>query len=255
MKIRITILFLFLAIFSFAQRTMFQKNNFSLSAPLPYQAPSIVTNGLLLNLDAANPTSYTGSGNSWNDLVGSNNGTLANVTFESSPKSFVFNGSTSRISFSNGIFSGDNLTFEAWIYRTGGSGVIVNFNSWNPGYVHFQFSGNVLQFALNNNGDNDRTSTYGFNLNTWYQIVIAYSRANKTASFYVNGALTNNVTYSSASSISQQPFTIGAWNTNGSGAFDRFFNGKIAVFRAYNITFDAAQVQFNYNALKAGFGL
>ena len=90
---------------------MFQINNYTLSSPLPYQAPIIVTNGLLLNLDAANPTSYIGSGNSWNDLVGSNNGTLANVTFESSPKSFVFNGSTSRISFSNGIFSGDNLTF------------------------------------------------------------------------------------------------------------------------------------------------
>lgn len=237
-----------------AQRRTFHINNTFSTQPIPYQAPSIVSNGLVLNLDAGNTLSYIGSGNSWNDLIGSNNGTLSNVTFENNPKTFVFNGSSSSISFSSGIFSGDNLTYEAWIYRTG-NGVIANFNSWNPGYVHFQFSGNVLQFALNNNGENDRTSAYGFNLNTWYQIVIAYSKSNKTASFYVNGALTNVVTYTSSSSISQQPFTIGAWNTNGAGAFDRFFNGKIAVFRAYNITLDAAQVQFNYNALKAGFGL
>jgi hypothetical protein len=252
MKKLFILFFLFLAFVSSAQRKLFHANNYFTTQPIPL---TIVTNGLVLNLDAGNSSSYIGSGNSWNDLSGSNNGTLSNVTFESSPKALIFNGSTSRASFSSGITAGDKLTYEAWIYRLGGSGVIANINSWSAGYVHWQFSGNTLQFALNNNGDNDRTSSFAFNLNAWYQVVVVYSKVNKTTSFYVNGALTNTVTYASASSITQNGFTIGTWNWNGAGAFDRFFYGKIAVFRAYNTALDATQVQQNYNALKSEFGL
>ena len=42
-------------------------------------SPSIVTNGLVLCLDAANSKSYPGSGTTWTDLSGrGNNGTLVN---------------------------------------------------------------------------------------------------------------------------------------------------------------------------------
>jgi hypothetical protein len=250
MKKLFTLFFLFLAFVSSAQRKLFHANNYLATQSIPIP---IVTNGLVLNLDAGNSSSYLGSGNSWNDLSGSNNGTLSNVTFESSPKALVFNGSTSRASFSSGITTGDNLTYEVWIYRLAGNGVIANLNGWSTGYVHWQFSGNSLQLALY--GNNDGYPSFTFNLNTWYQIAFVYSKVNKTTSFYVNGALTNTVNYGSATSITQNPFTIGAWNSNGAGAFDRFFNGKIAVFRAYNTALDASQVQQNYNALKSVFGL
>jgi hypothetical protein len=38
-----------------------------------FAGPSVVSNGLILCLDAANPRSYPGSGTSWFDLSGSNN--------------------------------------------------------------------------------------------------------------------------------------------------------------------------------------
>jgi hypothetical protein len=41
-------------------------------------SPSIVRDGLVLYLDAANPKSYPGSGTTWFDLMGSNNGTFIN---------------------------------------------------------------------------------------------------------------------------------------------------------------------------------
>jgi hypothetical protein len=49
-------------------------------------SPKIVTNGLVLYLDAANTRSYSGSGTAWNDLtVNGNNGVLTNgPTFNSS---------------------------------------------------------------------------------------------------------------------------------------------------------------------------
>jgi hypothetical protein len=41
--------------------------------------PRIVTDGLVLALDAGNPKSYPGSGTTWTDLSGNgNNGTLVN---------------------------------------------------------------------------------------------------------------------------------------------------------------------------------
>ena len=42
-------------------------------------SPAIVTDGLVLCLDAANIRSYPKSGTTWSDLVGTNNGTLTNM--------------------------------------------------------------------------------------------------------------------------------------------------------------------------------
>ena len=40
--------------------------------------PNVVEDGLVLALDAGNTKSYPGSGSTWTDTVGSNNGTLTN---------------------------------------------------------------------------------------------------------------------------------------------------------------------------------
>ena len=57
-------------------------------------SPRIITDGLVLCLDAANRQSYPGSGTVWTDLAGSNNGTLTNgPTFSSANGgSIVFDG-------------------------------------------------------------------------------------------------------------------------------------------------------------------
>ena len=57
-----------------------------------YTGPNIITDGLVLHLDAANPKSYPGTGNIWSDLSGNgNNGILTNgPTF--SDGAIVFDG-------------------------------------------------------------------------------------------------------------------------------------------------------------------
>ncbi len=57
-------------------------------------SPSIVTDGLVLCLDAANSRSYPGTGATWTDLKGGNNGTLENgPTFDAANGgSIVFDG-------------------------------------------------------------------------------------------------------------------------------------------------------------------
>tara|TARA_Y100001980_G_C14543738_1_gene322590 strand:- start:476 stop:784 length:309 start_codon:yes stop_codon:yes gene_type:complete len=63
--------------------------NLKLVAQTPPVINSHVTNGLLLHLDAGNSSSYSGFGNTWNDLSSSgNNGTINGATFNSTNKSF-----------------------------------------------------------------------------------------------------------------------------------------------------------------------
>ena len=57
-----------------------------------FAGPNVVTDGLVLALDAGNAKSYPGSGTSWSDLSGQgNNGTLTNgPTYSSDRYSFHF---------------------------------------------------------------------------------------------------------------------------------------------------------------------
>ena len=49
-----------------------------------FHSPRIVTDGLVMALDAANAKSYPGSGTTWNDISGNgNNATLNSVTHKS----------------------------------------------------------------------------------------------------------------------------------------------------------------------------
>ena len=66
--------------------------------------PKIVTDGLVLCLDAANSKSYPGTGTAWNDLSGNgNNGTLINgVGYNSNNGvSLVFDGVNDYANISN----------------------------------------------------------------------------------------------------------------------------------------------------------
>ena len=62
-------------------------------------APRVITDGLVLGLDAANTRSYVGSGTTWTDLIGSNNGTLTNGPTYSSDRggAIVFDGSNDYV--------------------------------------------------------------------------------------------------------------------------------------------------------------
>ena len=81
---------------------------------------NIVTNGLVLYLDAANYLSYTSGSTTWRDLSSSNNsGTLTNgPTFSSANGgSIVFDG-VDDISIHPSSLYVDNFTLSAWVYKT-----------------------------------------------------------------------------------------------------------------------------------------
>ena len=70
-----------------------------------FHSPKIVTDGLVLALDAANPKSYPGSGTTWTDMSeNSHNATLHSVTHSSANGGvFVLGGSSSSFIDNNTI--------------------------------------------------------------------------------------------------------------------------------------------------------
>ena len=211
-----------------------------------------VNSGLIRSYDVSNQHSYPGSGTTLGDVSGNSvDGTLVNgVGYNSSNGgSLVFDGNDDYVSFSSGLSSTDNLTYEAWVKPTvlADFRVILNHNGWNSGYVHFQFAGNLLQFALN--GESDKYSTFSFNTNTWYQVAAVYSKSAKTISFYVNGTLTNTENYSNPPSITNTNLKMGAWDGS------RFFAGNMGLVRIYNSALTSQEILTNFNGSKTRFGL
>ena len=125
MKKLLTLLFLLSAFISPAQRTMFGGNN---NYVAPVASPSLVTNGLILHLDAAN---YSGAGTTWNDLsTQSNTATLVgSPTLSASPASFTF-GPNKHATTTKSNISLTTATFIAWVNpsQTQGSYTGILFN-------------------------------------------------------------------------------------------------------------------------------
>ena len=86
-------------------------------------SPKIITNGLVLYLDAGNSLSYPGSGTIWTDLSRSQvSGSLLNgPTYNSANNgSIVFDGSNDYVDCGNNssLNAPDEITLSAWINGT-----------------------------------------------------------------------------------------------------------------------------------------
>jgi hypothetical protein len=220
-----------------------------------YSFGKIVTDGLVLCLDAADRNSYVSGSLTWRDVAGSNNGTLTNgPTFSSTNGgSIVFDGVDDYVGISTGYPTTSALTYQLWIkvvaftlpYTS-----IISFNSWDVGYVHFIITNGILYFSLNGNTPTDSNLGSFPNLNTWYNLSVVYDSITKTVKLYTNGNLTNTVNYSTAISTTQQPYRIAGWDGG-----SRYLNGSISSTQIYNRALSAAEVLQNYNSQKSRFGL
>lgn len=213
--------------------------------------PAIVTNGLVLNVDAGFTPSYPTTGTSWYDVSGGgNNGTLANgPTFSSTNGgSIVFDGVDDYIninSFAN-ILSNSTYTKTAWFYMNSFG---YNIISGGDSGMHAFWMAGGNQLRAGHNGQwSTVVSTTSLSLNTWYFGAVTFSSSSGWA-LYLNGNL-------ESTSASTTTFTgtggiyIGSYN-----AAANLWNGRIATSSIYNRILSAAEVLQNYNATKSRFGL
>lgn len=221
--------------------------------------PSIVTDDLVLYLDAANPKSYPGTGTTWYDLSGNgNNGTLVNgVGYDATNKgSMTFDGVNDYITRS--AINVSYLTVSAWInwsnFISGNSGyaIISNCSSSSNGFMLYQNAEspyNKYIFFLVASGIQGISSNILLSTNTWYNITVTYN--GNYIICYTNGIYDNQVE-KSGGPISTNPsnFLLGKV-----GYSDSFFPGKISQVSIHNRALTAQEIQHNFNATRSRYNI
>lgn len=219
--------------------------------------PKIVTDGLVLCLNAANKKSYSGSGSIWTDLSNrSSNATLVNSpTFSSNNKGVIqFNGSTQYAISTSTNKSFTALTFIVFFYRitNGNAGAGILFNRGGGGNVTGM---NICYPNPNNLGYhwNDDGGTYNYDsglsvpLNVWSYCALSVNST--SALFCVNRNFVNR-TYSHASTSIGASLQIGADPAGG-----RYYQSNFALACLYNRALSSNEILQNYNATKGRFNL
>ena len=210
---------------------------------------SIVSNGLLLNIDASNPGSYSGTGNNWYDLSGNNNHAtlMNNPTYDAASGSIVTNGTNQYISIPQFSTANTNITMQAWVYvnlnttgtfmknGTGGGGYSIGIGNW----AYDQVGSNVVMLLYGRGwiGSGVSYATAG------WKLVTLTLDGSSTARAYVDGSLIGTYTWTTPTSPAGS-FNIGANIGDG----NIYYNGKFAAAYFYNRALSLAEIQQNYNA-------
>jgi hypothetical protein len=219
---------------------------------------NIVTNRLVMYLDAANTRSYPGTGTTWTDLSQyKSNGTLTNgPTFSSTNGGgIVFDGTNNFVLLTSGaalLTQTSNITMEIWFYKTGTGlnyRLFYNGNSGANGYGFYtgvcSTPTTLLGILFGGVACNVVSTTVA--INTWYHAVFTNTSGNVNT-LYLNGVSVSTATQTYAAPTTET--TIGA-ATNASNAYA----GRIAIAKLYNRALTATEVLQNYNSTKARFGL
>lgn len=224
-----------------------------------YRGPRIITEDLILYLDAGNDKSYTGSGSSWNSLLGGYSGTLANApTFTSSfPKHFTFNGSNQMVNTNlpNSVL-GESFSLICVFTKQGNNSITAisdriftanrtaTATKWCLGWRQ---NGN-LSFA----GTGGSETLASFSIPTGVFIFCGLSYNNNVYSMFINNELVVNGSSAGVTNTTNFENIAIAGRPDNS---DRFMNGKLAIAMIYNRNLSNSEILQNFNALRGRFGL
>jgi hypothetical protein len=218
--------------------------------------PNIITNGLILSLDAANSKSYQSGSTTWYDKSGyNNNGTLTNgPTYNSANGgSIVFDNiddyataSSSAFTFGTGDF-----TLDVWVKPLSftGYGHMLSLPDQTTFTLKFDTvndspgGGIIYYYPYTNYGN---TPLWKATVNTWYNITLV--RFYNVGYTYLNGSFTGN-----SGAFNNNITTQNLFIHKGNGG--EYASSQIATIKMYNRALSATEVLQNYNATKGRFNL
>ena len=226
---------------------------------------NIVTDGLVLNIDAGFIPSYPRNGTTTYDISeNTNNGDIQNgVIFNSSPNSFVFDGTDDRVEISNNttLQTTGEMSVNIWlkgnstqdgggycgIFDKNASG---NFGDWA---CCGDSSNTYFRFGFNNTSNENKTYQVPSPYNdlkeaSWVNYQCTYDFQH--IRIYRNSVLVVEAAETSTPSTETFPVYLGY------RGYGSYFTGEIAIAQLYNNkALSAEEVLQNYNAQKERFGL
>jgi hypothetical protein len=225
---------------------------------------SVVRDGLVLYLDAANPKSYSGTGTTINNLSNNlKNASMVGTTFSSeNQESFIFDGVDDGVNITSFSIT-NNFSVEFWCLpesshqidaqstssTTGTSG-----QKYLIGATHMDANGG-FGVSVGNNGVSVYEHGAGYMppllvhetiINSFTQVTIVY--VNKQPKLYINGVFIKNGLTSLKSSV----FLVG--DNIGYGSYGRY-QGKLSCIKYYDRSLTDNEIKQNFEALRGRFGI
>jgi hypothetical protein len=226
---------------------------------------NLISDGLVLRLDAANIKSYEGSGTLFKDLTSN----LSDFTLVGSPTFntngfFTFNGTSqyaSRVNTSS-LKPTTAISLEQWL----------NADNWNAGtsssnykcalsctqgggYSHNIWNGTFNSYIYAG-GRYLVPSASVSSFTGWHHFVTTFD--GQYAKLFIDGNLANTVDYGSANTTmtyASNSIFLGAEAGASTSPEGYYWQGKIATTSIYNKALSAAEVAQNYNNTKVRYSL
>lgn len=223
---------------------------------------NIVTDGLVLCLDAANSKSYPGTGTNWLGLIGNNHLAegVSSPVFETlnGVSSFSFNGTTNSRYFkiqNDSALDTNNPSIEVWVKPNSlnQNGFWFEKGTVNTQYSLFQEGTNIC-FRTKPSGSYD--SLYGASSvlsdTSWNHVVAVKTTAEKI--IYINGVKVYSKSYTDIISTTTGGMSIGVYGGYAGGR-NYYYNGKLSNVKIYNRALTDEEVLQNFNAVRGRFGI
>jgi len=225
--------------------------------------PGIVTNGLLLHIDAGNLKCYPGSGVTLSNIVSTTQATnISGATFDSGNfRTLSYDGTDDYTLLPiASIPSGTQITVAVWINITtvGGNSVFwVRKSDGNRTInAHIPWSDNTVYWDCGDSGpayDRISKATTLAERTGWHYWVFTKNATSQTMNIYLDGVLWQSGT-AKTYNISTPSFgSLGS--ADGSYGGSHFYSGRIGLFSMYNIELNATQILQNFNATRGRFGI
>ena len=221
----------------------------------------IITNGLVIQLDASNSSSYPGTGTTWFDITSTNNGSLINTpTFTNTdPKYFTFDGVDDYAQFpatSTGATT-NSSSIGLWVNTPSftSQNIYVNLG---PIYIGQTSSvSNRFTVYIATSLPTPAQTIYAtstgttYSTNTWYNVYAVWDEGTDLK-IYVNGSL--NITHSiTGTGLNVGPTNTG-WYIGASPPPTSSINFKIGEFITYNRVLNSTEILNNFNSRKTLYG-
>jgi len=223
----------------------------------------IVTDGLVFYVDAGNENSYPGSGGTWSDLVGGNNGSFNNMDDVNNPSnnydsgnggSLVFDGVDEYFRYNVDWTSYSNISAVIWIKKSSYS------NGWETYFSYgAEEAGLTKGWGVRRSGSTNRYQFWGGTGNTGIQLYINTTLndsgvgANETTDYNVN--ILNEwqqITLIAEGVVNFNQNRL-SFSTRSDTLNGGFSNSQISSFKVYNRVLTPSEITQNYNALKNRF--
>jgi hypothetical protein len=233
-------------------------------------SPGIVTDGLVLHLDAGNYQSYPIAGTTWYDLTSGNaRGVLTDgpVYIRDGGGAIDFDGTNDYVSISNALYKNQDFSVAFWVYHQTQNKSLVSIVD----YSHAAGGTNRNWVIQSSDANTNRYYYFGYFDGTSFQPTlgagigvqytadawqyITYTKVGTSVRGYRNAVDVYSATAGNANvsyGATNEVLFIGDVNV---ATPDRSFNGYISNLQLYNRALTPTEVAQNFNALRARFNV